>query len=130
MAQETWVRSQVESYQRLKKYYLMPPCLTLGIIRYRSRVKWSNPGKGVAPSPTPWYGSYRKGSLQVTLDYVRQLTYLLELCDDCIFVGSCQIKILRMWWVSAKFVPMLLALEQQEFLITVALICFSVKKSM
>ena len=32
----------------------MPPCLALSIIRYGSRVKWSNPGKGVAPSPTPW----------------------------------------------------------------------------
>ena len=42
-----------ESYQRLKKWYLMPPCLTLSIIRYGSRVKWSNPGKGIAPSPTP-----------------------------------------------------------------------------
>ena len=51
---ETWVRSQVESYKRLKKWYLMPPCLTLSIIRYGSRVKWSNPGKVVAPSPTPW----------------------------------------------------------------------------
>ena len=54
IVRETWVRSQVESYQRLKKWYLMPPCLTLSIIRYGSRVKWSNPGKGVAPSPTPW----------------------------------------------------------------------------
>ena len=53
MAQEIWVQSQVESYQRLKKWYLMPPCLTLRIIRYGSRVKWSNPGKGVAPTPTP-----------------------------------------------------------------------------
>ena len=53
MAREIWVQSQVESYQRLKKWYLMPPCLTLSIIRYGSRVKWSNPGKGVAPSPTP-----------------------------------------------------------------------------
>ena len=53
MARETWVQSQVESYQRLKKWYLMPPCLTLSIIRYGSRVKWSNPGKWVAPSPTP-----------------------------------------------------------------------------
>ena len=26
---------------------------TLSIIRYISRVKWSNPGKEVAPSPTP-----------------------------------------------------------------------------
>ena len=32
-------QSQVESYQRLKKWYLMPPCLTLSIIRYGSRVK-------------------------------------------------------------------------------------------
>ena len=54
----------------------MPPCLTLSIIRYGSRVKWSNPRKGVAPSPTPWCSSYRKGSLRVTLDYDRQL-YLL-----------------------------------------------------
>ena len=53
--------------------------LTLSIIRYGSRVKWNNPGKGVAPSSTPWCSSYRKGSLLVTLDYSRQL-YLLTLC--------------------------------------------------
>ena len=76
MARETWVQSQIESYQRLKKWYLMPLCLTLSIIRYGSRVKWSNSGKGVVPSPTPWCGSYRKGSLRVTFDYCRQL-YLL-----------------------------------------------------
>ena len=29
--------------------------------------------EGVAPSPTPWCSSYRKGSLRVTLDYGRQL---------------------------------------------------------
>ena len=73
MARETWVQSQVESYQRLKKWYLMPPCLTLSIIRYGSRVKWRNPGKGVAPSPTPWCSSYWKGSLRVTFNYGRQL---------------------------------------------------------
>ena len=32
-------------------WYLIPPCLTLSNIRYVSRVKWSNPGEGVAPSP-------------------------------------------------------------------------------
>ena len=63
MARETWVQSQVESYQRLKKWYLMPPCLTLSIIRYGSRVKWSNPGKGVAPSPTPWCSKLSKREL-------------------------------------------------------------------
>ena len=30
---KTRVQSQVKSYQRLKKWYLMPPCLTLSIIR-------------------------------------------------------------------------------------------------
>ena len=69
MARETCVQSQVESYQRLLKWYLMPPCLTLSFIRYGSRVKWRNPGKGVAPYPTPWCSSYRKGDLQVTLIY-------------------------------------------------------------
>ena len=51
-----------------KKWYLRPPCLTLSIIRYGSRVKWSNPGNGVTPSPSPQCSSYWKGSLRVTLD--------------------------------------------------------------
>ena len=76
MAREIGVQSQIESYQRFKKWYLIPPCLTLSIIRYGSRPKWSNPGKGVALFPTPRYSSYWKGSLRVTLDYSRQL-YLL-----------------------------------------------------
>ena len=51
-----------------KKWYLMPPCLTLSIIRYVSRIKWSNLRKGVAPSPTLWCCSYWRGSLWVTLN--------------------------------------------------------------
>ena len=43
MARETGVQPQVVSYQRLKKWYLMPPCLTLGVIRHGSWVKWNNP---------------------------------------------------------------------------------------
>ena len=61
MTRETRVQSQVELYQRLKKWYLMPPYLTLSIIRYGSRIKRSNLGAGVVPSP--------KGSLLVALDY-------------------------------------------------------------
>ena len=60
----------------------IPPCLTLSIVRYGSRVKWSNPGKGVAPSPTPWCSSYQKGSLRVTLDYGRQL-YVYQHVSNC-----------------------------------------------
>ena len=78
MAWETWVQSQVELYQRLKKWYSMPPCLTLCILRCRWRVKWSNPGKGVVPSPKPWCSSYWKRSIRVTLDNSHQL-YLLYL---------------------------------------------------
>ena len=158
---ETGVQSQVNSYQRLNEWYLMPPRLTISIVRYESRVKWcrkvlhpprqlgvvtnekgdfglpttvanftviyiyiglavrvfangpgdlgSIPGRvipktqkmvlddsllntqhykvrikgkvgqsreGVAPSPTPWCSSYRKGSLRVTLDYGRQLYFI------------------------------------------------------
>ena len=34
---------------KTQKRYLMLPYLTLSIIRYGSRVKWSNQGNGVAP---------------------------------------------------------------------------------
>ena len=42
---------------KTQKWYLIPPCLTLSIIWYGSRVKWSNLRKGVAP-PTPLCSSY------------------------------------------------------------------------
>ena len=43
-------------------------------VRIKGKVEQSR--EEVAPSPTPWCSSYRKGSLRVTLDYGRQL-YLL-----------------------------------------------------
>ena len=79
MVRENWVKSQVASYQRLKKWYLIPPCLTLSNIRYVSRVKWSNPGKRVAPSSPLYCSSYWKGSFTVALDYGCQLYLLLYL---------------------------------------------------
>ena len=54
---------------------MIPPYLTLSNIRYVSRVKWSNPGKEVAPSLTPRCSNYWKGSLLVTLNYGRQLYF-------------------------------------------------------
>ena len=45
-------------------------------VRIKGKVEQSR--EGVAPSPTHWCSSYRKGSLRVTLDYGRQL-YLLFL---------------------------------------------------
>ena len=82
MARETRVQSLVESYQRLKNWYLIPPCLTLSIIKHISRVKWSNPRKGVAPSPTHRCSSSWKGSFRVALDHGRQLHIcLLNICS-------------------------------------------------
>ena len=57
------------------KWYLIPPCLALSNIRYVSRVKWSNPGKGVAPSPTPRCSSYWKGAFWSPSTTVANFTY-------------------------------------------------------
>ena len=54
----------------VKKWYLMPPCLTLRIIRYGPRVKWINPEKGIAPSLIAQCSCYWKGSLRVNNNYV------------------------------------------------------------
>ena len=42
-------------------------------VRIKGKVEQSR--ERVAPSPTPWCSSYRKGSLRVTLDYGRQLYF-------------------------------------------------------
>ena len=70
---ETRVQSQVKT----QKWYLIPPCLTLSIIRYGSGVKWSKPGKGVAHSPTPWCSSYRKGALTKVANFTLLTIYIL-----------------------------------------------------
>ena len=89
---------------KTQKWYLMPPCLILSIIRNGSRVKRSNPGRGVVPSTTPRCSSHWKGSLRFSLEYGRQLILIyigwqqlakfllsfafcasFELCILCIF---------------------------------------------
>ena len=73
---------------KTQKWYLMPPCLTLSIIRHGSWVKWSNPGNGIVPSPTPWCISYWKGSLQVTLNCSRQLYFYLNWHSGRVFANG------------------------------------------
>ena len=65
MARETWVQSQ---------WYLMPSCLTLGIIRYGLRVKCSNPGEGLTPPSTP----IKKEAFGSSSTTVAKLTYLYD----------------------------------------------------
>ena len=74
MARDNRVQSHTKSYRRLKKWYLMTPCITLSIIRYGSRIKWSKRINGATPSPIHWCRSYWKGCLRVALNYGRQLS--------------------------------------------------------
>ena len=46
-------------------------------VRFKGKVEQS--WNGVAPSPTPWCSSYRKGSLRVTLDYGRLTIMSVEI---------------------------------------------------
>ena len=97
-------QSQFESCQ---KWYLIPSCWTLSNIRYVSRVKRSNPGKGIAPSPTPRCSSYWKGNLLVALDYGCQLYFILlsKICTTTcsnflwarliVLISSCLKKLIR-----------------------------------
>ena len=67
--------------------------------------------EGVAPSPTSWCSSYRKGSLRVTLDYGRQLyllTYSVIFTGPARFINFFQIKKKRIdnfkaWIFSDKY---------------------------
>ena len=74
----------------------MPPCLTLSIIRYRSKVKWRNSGK-VSPTPTPRCSSFWKGSLRVALEYGHQL--YIYVCI-CIFFYSCFLRVFAHSYIS------------------------------
>ena len=49
-------------------------------VRIKGKVEQS--WEGVAPSPTSWCSSYRKGSLRVTLNYGRQLYLLTNILYD------------------------------------------------
>ena len=50
-------------------------------VRIKGKVEQSR--EGVAPSPTPWCSSYRKGSLRVTLDYGRPLYFFYLYIRTC-----------------------------------------------
>ena len=83
--EQSWEWSSALPTSRCSSYWkgsfrvtLRPPTL-LTYIRYVLRVKWSNPGKGVAPYPTPRCSSDWKRSLLVTIDYSHQLYFYLFL---------------------------------------------------
>ena len=73
---------------KTRKWYLISHCSILSVIRYVSRVKWSNPGKGVMLFSTHRYSCYWKGSLRVTFDYGRQLYCVLGMTLNSLFCND------------------------------------------
>ena len=74
IVRETWVQSQVKSYQRLKEWYLMPPCLTLSIIRYGSRVGGAIQKKEYHPTLHFGVVAIEKRAFRVPLTTIGQFT--------------------------------------------------------
>ena len=54
----------------------MPPCLTLGIIKYGSIIKWSSPGKRVPPSQNLDVVAIEKEAFGLPSTMVVNFTYL------------------------------------------------------
>ena len=61
---------------KTQKWNLMPPCVTLSILRYRSRVKWGNTGKGLAPSLTSFVVAIEKGAFGLSTTTTASFTYV------------------------------------------------------
>ena len=118
---------QVESYQRLEKWYLMPPCLTLSIIRYRSRVKWINPGKGVVSTPMPWCSSYRKRSQLYLLSTERMNTKMSVLLNACQFIVVSFLGIFSNFIFSLKYSIFMIVFGALLLNITFVLLQFTFK---
>ena len=74
----TMTRSQVESYQILKKMVFDAFWLNTQHYKVRVKGKCSNSGKRIISSPTPQCSAYWKGSLRVTLDYSRPIYLLID----------------------------------------------------
>ena len=81
---------------------MMPPCLTLSIIRYGLKVKWRNTAKGVAPSSTSC------GSIYIYI-YICVCVCVCVCVCDLVWVGlvlwvSWHIK--RVWVISCQILFM------------------------
>ena len=61
---------------KTQKMVLDPSLLNTQHYKVRIKGKVEQSREGVAPSPTPWCSSYRKGSLRVALDFGRQLYFI------------------------------------------------------
>ena len=100
-------------------------CVILSITRYISRVKWRNPGKRVAPSPTPRCCSFWKGSLQVALDYGCQLYFIYEYIYIYIYIYeymyTCRVFTYNPWGLGS--IPGWVIPKTQKIVLDATLLC-------
>ena len=69
-------------FPKTQKMVLDASLLNTQHYKVRIKGKVGQSREGVAPSPTPWCSSYRKGGLRVTLDYGRQLYFYIPQSDE------------------------------------------------
>ena len=74
MIRVTWVKSQVASYQRPKTLKMVFDTSLLNTQQYKLHIKGKVEQSRERSSALLYTSVYWKGSLQVTLDYGRQLT--------------------------------------------------------
>ena len=75
MVRETWVQSH--HTKDFKKWYLIPPCLTLSNIRYVSSIKWSNPEKELHPPQHLGVVAFKKAAFWSPSTTVANVTYFI-----------------------------------------------------
>ena len=76
------------SHTRLKKWLCDASLLNTQHYKVWIKGKWSNPGKELVSSITLWWGSYLKGSLQVTLNCSWPIYLTLFICV-CVCESVC-----------------------------------------
>ena len=94
MVQETGVQLQVESYQRLKKWYLIPPCLTLSTIRKGSSVNLGvvTIEKGAFGSSSTKVTNFTLLTMNISVYYESFLKVLVNLLNSDIVVSEFELK--------------------------------------
>ena len=88
MVRDTEVQSSVELYEKLKKMVLDASLLNTHYYKVPIKGKYSNPGKGVVPSPTPQW-SKRKPSGRPQLWSAELLTYVYICMHTYKFIHTC-----------------------------------------
>ena len=83
-------QSQVESYPKLKRWYLMPPYSNTQHYKVRIKGKGSKPWKGVVPSQRLCIVAIKKGAFESPSNMVGQIVHIScsSLKSTCITIAS------------------------------------------